>query len=255
MLLTLDVGNSNISVGVWEGEKLRSSARLATQRARTGDQYAVELEVMLLHRGIAPTKLAGAAISSVVPELTGALAAAAEQLTGVRPLVLLPGVKTGLALRVDNPAQVGADIVAASVAAKERFPLPCLIADLGTATKLIAIDGDGAFRGCAIAPGVGISLDALSAQASQLPTISFDAVGKSVGTNTIESMTSGVVYGTAAMLDGMAERMEKELGVSFSTLAATGGLADGILRHCKRAFIYEANLVLDGLRIIYGKQA
>ncbi|MDR3344303.1 MAG: type III pantothenate kinase [Oscillospiraceae bacterium] len=255
MLLTLDIGNTHITLGVWDGKKLRLSARLATQRERTSDQYAVELEVMLLHRDVPPKSLSGAAISSVVPELTGTLAQAAEQLTGTKALVLIPGVKTGLALPVDNPAQVGADIVAASVSARERFPLPCLVTDLGTATKLIVLDEHGAFRGCAIAPGVRISLDALSAKASQLPTISFSAVGRSIGTNTTDCMTSGVVYGTAAMLDGMTERMETELGVPFASLVATGGLAGGILPHCRRTFSHAPDLVLDGLRRIYGKQA
>jgi len=254
MLLTLDIGNTQTNLGVWEGESLRASARLATQRERTGDQYAIEIEIMLQLRGIELSSLSGAAISSVVPELTGDLAQAAQQLTGIEPMVLGPGVKTGLAICVDNPAQVGADIVAASVAAKERYPLPCLVADLGTATKLIVLGKDGAFRGCAIAPGVGISLDALSSKASQLPRISFAKAGRSIGTNTLDSMTSGVVYGTAAMLDGMTERLEKELGEPFSSLIATGGLVDGIIPHCKRQFIHEPYLVLDGLRRVYGRQ-
>ena len=254
MLLTLDIGNTHITLGVWEGESLRARARIATQRERTGDQYAAEIELILRGRGVEPSDFRGAAISSVVPELTGALSRAAERLTGTKPLVLGPGVKTGLAILVDNPAQVGADIVAASVAAKERFPLPCLVADMGTATKLIALDGDGAFRGCAIAPGVGISLEALSAKASQLPAISFAAVGRSIGTNTLDSMTSGVVYGAAAMLDGMAGRMEAELGGEFASLIATGGLSGGILPHCGREFVHVPDLVLDGLRRIYDRQ-
>ncbi|MDR1409166.1 MAG: type III pantothenate kinase [Oscillospiraceae bacterium] len=254
MLLTMDIGNTHITLGVWDGKSLRVSARMATQRERTGDQYAVETELLLKLHGTNAQNLSGASISSVVPELTGALAQTAERLTGTKPLVLGPGVKTGLALRVDNPAQVGADIVAAGAAAKECYHLPCLVADLGTATKLIALDKDGAFRGCAIAPGVAVSLDALSARASQLPAISFATVGKSIGTNTLESMTSGIVYGTAAMLDGMTARMEEELGESFASLIATGGLAGDFLPHCKRRFLHAPNLVLDGLRRIFLRQ-
>ena len=250
MLLALDIGNTQITIGVWDDEKLRCCIRMATNRERTGDQYAAEIELLLRRAGIADGELTIAAISSVVPELTKDLALAAEQIIGGKPMVLGPGVKTGLAIRTDNPAELGADIVAACVAAKERFALPCLVADLGTATKLSVLNADGKFIGCSIAPGVGISLEALSARASLLPAISFSSAGRAIGPNTLESMTSGVVYGTAAMLDGMVARMEKELGIAFKSLVATGGLSKDILPHCKRKFHYEPDLVLDGLRRI-----
>ncbi|MCL2023899.1 MAG: type III pantothenate kinase [Oscillospiraceae bacterium] len=265
MLLTLDIGNTQINIGVWEGDVMRFSACLATDRGRTGDQYALEIKMMLESSGIFADKLRGSAISSVVPELTPMLTQAAGFFIEKQPIVLGPGVKTGLHIKVDNPAQVGADMVAAAVSAKERYPLPCLIADLGTATKLIVLDAKGAFCGCAIAPGVGISLDALSARASQLPAISFANLGRSIGTNTVDSMRSGIVYGTAAMLDGMTQRMENELrfGYSnksdaavsegFSSLVATGGLSENIVKHCVHNFRHEPDLVLDGLRRVYNR--
>ncbi|MDR0883083.1 MAG: type III pantothenate kinase [Oscillospiraceae bacterium] len=253
VLLTIDIGNTHITLGVWDAGTLIFSARLASQRERTRDQYAVELALLLQRSAIAPSALVGTVIGSVVPELTAAIAGAAEILTAVPALVLAPGVKTGLSMRVDNPASVGADIVAAAVAAKEQYPLPCLVADLGTATKLIALDATGTLRGVSIAPGVGISLAALSDKASQLPSISFSGGARVVGTNTLEAMTSGVVYGTASMLDGMTARMEAELQAPFATLVGTGGLSGGILPHCLRTFVHAPDLVSDGLRRIYGK--
>ncbi|MDR1464184.1 MAG: type III pantothenate kinase [Oscillospiraceae bacterium] len=253
MLLTIDAGNSNITLGVYDlgrEPKLRFRSRLATQRILTSDQLAVELlQVFRLHQAD-PAVCRDAVVSCVVTEMTQAIAEAAELLTGRPPLVLLPGVKTGLNIRIDNPAQLGSDLTASAVAAKAFYPLPCLVVDLGTATKISAVDARGDFLGCTIAAGVNLSLDALSASTSQLPRISFRAPERTIGTNTIDSMQSGTVFGAACMIDGMCARMERELGRAASVVA-TGGLARDIVSNCAREIIYDGELILRGLVEIY----
>jgi type III pantothenate kinase len=252
MLLAIDAGNSNLTLGAWDGEALRFRARLATDSRLTPDQLAMQLaDVFRLYRAD-PSRCADAVIGSVVSELTGALAQAAGTLTGREPLVLAPGVKTGLNIKIDNPAQLGADLIATAVAAKALFPLPCVVVDLGTATKLSAIDADGAFRGCAISAGLAISLEALAARTSQLPRIAFRAPPRCVGANSVDSMQSGTVFGTACMIDGMVARMEEELGAP-ATVVATGGLSRDIIRHCRREIIHNEDLALFGLREIWRK--
>lgn len=218
MLLTVDIGNTNLTIGAYSGEELKFVARLATDRSRTEDQYAIELKSIFDLHGYAFDQFSGSAISSVVPELTGAVAHAAKRITGNDPVVLGPGVKTGINILADDPSQAGADLVAASVAAANLYELPCFVIDLGTATKINVIDENGVFCGCAIAPGVGISLEALSARTSQLPAISLSTPKKAIGTNSIDCMQSGVVFGTAAMLDGLCDRMERELGKKSNLL-------------------------------------
>ncbi|MCL2494295.1 MAG: type III pantothenate kinase [Oscillospiraceae bacterium] len=253
MLLAIDAGNTNLTLGVFEGEQLRLRSRLATDRSLTPDQLAIQLlDAFRLHNAD-PTDCGDAVIGSVVSELTGSLAEAAQKLAGKPPLVLAPGVKTHLNIRIDNPAQLGADLIAAAVAAKALYPLPCLIADLGTATKISAVAADGSFLGCSISAGVGISLEALAARTSQLPRIALRAPGRCIGTNSIESMQSGTVFGTACMIDGMIARMEQELGAPAATVVATGGLAREITAHCQHEIIQNEDLCLLGLREIYLK--
>ena len=250
MLLAIDAGNSNLTLGAWEGETLRFHARLATDRSLTADQYAMQLADIFRLYHADPARCADAVIGSVVSELTGALAQAAGMLTGREPLVLAPGIKTGLNIKIDNPAQLGADLIATAVAAKALYPLPCVVVDLGTATKLSAIGAGGAFLGCAISAGLAISLEALAARTSQLPRIAFQAPPRCIGTNSVDSMQSGTVFGTACMIDGMVERMEGELGGS-ATVVATGGLSRDIIRHCQREIIHNEDLALFGLREIW----
>ena len=188
-----------------------------------------------------------------MPELTGAISHAAKRITGSEPIVLGPGVKTGINILADDPSQAGADLVAASVAAANLYELPCFVIDLGTATKINVIDERGSFCGCAIAPGVGISLEALSANTSQLPAISLSTPKKAIGTNSIDCMQSGVVFGTAAMLDGLCDRMEQELGRKVKSFVATGGLSGEIIKSCNHKMTYDPELILKGLRIIYEK--
>ena len=254
MLLAIDIGNTNLTIGIYEGEKLTFLSRLNTDIRRTAEQYAIELEQCARLEKKDITEVSGAIISSVVPGLTGEIKRAVFILTGVIPTVLGPGVKSGLNIKIDNPAQLGADLVAGAVAAAAHYPLPCLVMDLGTATKISVLDSRGDYRGCTISPGVNVSLAALSSSASLLPGINLEA-GKipAFGTNTISSMQAGVILGTAAMLDGLCDRIEAELGEKVASIVSTGGLSGEITKHCKRENIYEPNLILEGLRIIYNK--
>lgn len=253
MLLAIDAGNTNLTLGGYEGEALRFQARLATDRRLTPDQLAIALAEIFRLYGFDPACCEDAVIGSVVTELTNVMAQAAEKLTGRDPLVLAPGVKTGLNIRIDNPAQLGADLIATAVAAKLRYPLPCLIIDLGTATKISAVSQDGSFLGCSIAAGLAISLEALAACTSALPRIAFHAPPRCIGTNSIDSMQSGSVFGTADMIDGMIARMEREMGSPAASVIATGGLSRDIIRHCQRDIIHSGDLALFGLKEIHRK--
>jgi len=253
MLLAIDIGNSNLSVGAFEEDRLVFVSRLATERHRTGDQYALELKSICEMHRTSPSAFDAAIIGSVVPELTPVLGAAAYTLTGCQPVILGPGLKTGLNILTDNPAQVGADLIAAAVACAAMYPLPCLAADLGTATKISIIDSKGAFCGCTIAPGVAISLEALASRTSQLPNISLQAPTKAAGKNTVDAMRSGIIFGTAAMIDGLCEIMEAELGEGPCFTVATGGLAADIVPVCKRDIVFNGELVLEGLRLVFEK--
>jgi type III pantothenate kinase len=253
MLLTIDVGNTNITLGAYLDDELQFVSRLATDRERTRDQYAIELHNLFELHKINTEAFEGAVISSVMPELNSEISRAVSLIINKKPLMLAPGIKTGVNILTDNPAQVGADLIAGAVGAVNLYPLPCIIADLGTATKVSIIDENGSFLGCTIAPGVAISLEALSSRTSQLPRISFDSPSHSIGKNTIESMQAGVVFGTAAMIDGICDKMEQELGRKVKTFIATGGLSKDIVKNCRHEMIYNRELLLYGLKIIYKK--
>ena len=253
MLLAIDIGNSNITLGVFDGDDLIFSSRLDTQRDRTEDQYAVELMSIFSLKGVSKENIDGAIISSVVPELSEAITKAVRFVTGCEALILGPGVKTGLNIITDSHTQVGADLVAASVGAISKYPLPCFVIDLGTATKIILIDETASFRGCTISAGVKISLNALADKTSQLPAISLRTPATAIGTNTTDCMLAGTVLGTAAMLDGLCDRMEKEFGRTIKTTVATGGLSAEIIKSCYREIIYDPHLLLEGLKTIYNK--
>lgn len=253
MILTTDIGNTNITLGVFDGDNAICISRLATQRHRTAEQYAIELSSIFQLENINTAEIDGAIISSVVPELTRAIKDAIYKVAKCNALVVAAGIKNGLKITTDNPKELGADLVAGAVGAISQYNLPCLVMDLGTATKISVIDEGGVFAGCTIAPGVGISLDALSMRTSQLPAIELTAPENAIGTNTIECIRSGTVLGNAAMLDGMATRLEKELGKPIKTLVATGGLAKEIVACCEKEIIYNKDLVLEGLLAIYRK--
>ena len=250
MLLAIDVGNTNIVLGVLDGEELVTSGRLSTNIAQTDEEYAMKLHAYLsLHNA---TDIDGAIISSVVPALIGTLKNAVKIVTGVQALVVGPGVKTGLSIKIDDPAQLGADLVVGAVAAKEKYPCPIIIFDLGTATTGSVIDRDGNFLGGIITTGVKTSLNALATGTALLPQIDITAPKKTIGTNSIDSMKSGAVVGTAAMLDGFIDRFEKELGEK-ATVVITGGLGSSIAKNCTHDIILDNDLLINGLRIIYNK--
>lgn len=251
MILTVDIGNTNITIGAFKAERLLFTSRLATDRKRTADQYAVELlNVFKLHK-VEISDFSGAIISSVVPEVTDAIKLSVITVTGKTPQILNTDIGSGLQVINNLNGHIGADIAAVSVGAIKKYPLPCFILDLGTATKIILLDESGKFMGCTISPGVGISLYALASRTSQLPTINLETPESSIGTNTVDCMKSGLVYGTAAMLDGLTDRMEKDFGQPVKTIIATGGLSKEIVKNCNKDIVYDDNLILDGLNFIY----
>ncbi len=251
MVLTIDIGNTNINLGLFQADMLQMGVRLATERQKTEDQFAASFFQLFQMHNVEPKEIAGTIISSVVPEITSSVKRAIERLTAKKVLVLSPGVKTGLNILIDNPAQLGADLAAGAVGASAYYTLPAFVVDLGTATKIYAIDEKG-FRGCMIAPGVAISLKALTDTSSLLPTISLEPPKKACGTNSIESMQSGVILGTAAMIDGLLDRFAAELGAP-KTILSTGGLSAFITPVCRHEIIYDGDLVLKGLKKIYDK--
>ena len=254
MLMTVDIGNTNILFGIFYGEKLLTSFRLSCDKTRTADQYCVEINSLAEFHKTTLADISGIIISSVVPAVTPLIKSSLETLTGKDAIVVEPGIKSGLKIKIDNPTQLGADFVCTAVAAVNNYSLPCLIVDLGTATKISVIDSEGCFRGCTIAPGIGISLRALADSAALLPNINLLVENcSSFGTNTITSMQSGMIIGTAAMIDGMCERIEKTLNNPIQSVIATGGYAESIIKHCTRSIICEPNLILYGLRQIYCK--
>lgn len=250
MLLAVDVGNTNIVLGVIDGDKLISSGRFSTNIYETEDECAMKIYSFLnLHNNI---QIDGAIISSVVPALVTTLKKAIHTVCKVNAIVVGPGIKTGLSIKIDDPAQLGADLVVGAVAAKEKYPQPTIIFDLGTATTGSVLDKNGNFLGGTITTGVKTSINALSAGAALLPQIDITAPKKIIGTNSIESMQSGCVIGTACMLDGLIDKFEQELGEK-ATVVVTGGLGKSIAKNCSHDMIIDENLLIDGLRIIYNK--
>ena len=252
MILTIDVGNTNIVLGVWEDDRLCFVSRFKTDRAKTEDEYAIDLKNVLALYHVELGSVTGAAVSSVVSQITGAISRAVEKLTGKVPLLIGPGVRTGLNIQIENPAQLGSDMVVDAVGAMLKYPRPVIIIDMGTATKIFAVDKAGNFPGCAIMPGVRIGLDALAEQTSTLPKIALEAPDEVIGKNSEESMKSGVVLGTASMIDGMVERFEKELGQA-AAIVATGGYSGDVVPYCGRSVIHDPHLTLEGLYRIYLK--
>lgn len=253
MILAIDVGNSNICIGTFnEKDEALFTARLRTDPLRTETEYAVVLNDVFSIHHMDLGEVKGAAISSVVPALTPILASAVKMLTGVSALTVGPGVKTGMNLRIDEPASLGADLVCTAVGAAEKYPLPAIIIDLGTATKITVVDQNKNFLGGMIAPGVELSLGALSASAALLPNIGISRSIKVIGTNTVDCMASGSILGAASMIDGMIDRYLEVVG-DVKTIVACGGLAKAIIPHCRRKIEMDPGLLLDGVLAIYHK--
>ena len=252
MLLCTDVGNTNIKLALYENDKIILKLRVATDNKKTDDEFAAELHGIFLINGFDVKKLDGSIISSVVPKVTAPFCKAIKKLTGIDTIVVGPGVKSGLDLRIDNPATLGADILCMCVAAKEMYSCPAIVIGLGTATTIVYINENKCYCGGAITAGVNISLDALTNNGALLPSVDLEPPKKSICTNTEDCIKSGIIFGTACMLDGMIERFNEESGMS-STVIATGGLAQSIVKNCKHNIVINDELVLEGLRIIYSK--
>ena len=252
MILAIDIGNTNIVVGCIDEEKIYFTERLSTVHTKTELEYAVDLKTVLDIYHIKRTDIEGCIISSVVPQITDIAKLAAEKILKKEVMVLGPGVKTGLNIVMDNPGQLGADLVADAVVGLASYPVPLVVIDMGTATTISVVNSKKQYVGGMIMPGVGISLDALTARASQLSGISIDAPRHIIGKNTIECMKSGVLYSNAAALDGIIDRIEEELGEK-TTVIATGGLAKKIVPHCRKEIILDEELLLKGLMLIYRK--
>lgn len=250
MLLAVDVGNTNIVLGGFEGDKLKFVSRLQTVQGRMPDEYSITIDAALRFYGYSPDMFDGVMLSCVVPPLTPVLKKAISRLTTCRVMTISPGSKTGLHIKIDNPAILGADLVAGAVGAAAKYPLPCVVVDLGTATKFSVLDKEGCFVGASILPGVNLSLEALSRGTATLPHIDFAETAAVIGKNSPDSMRSGILYGTASMIDGMLKRIAEELGEPVFAVA-TGGIAANIIPYCKEEVAQDENLVLNGIRLIY----
>lgn len=253
MILAVDIGNTSITLGAYKNDELVFTSRMYTDRHKSADEYAIKLLDILNLYNAQPSDFSDAIISSVVPEVTPHFSRALSAIIGKAPLLVGEKYNGDLKVNILPVSELGADLIAASIGAIKKYPLPCLVADLGTATKILVIDKEGCFRGCTISPGVKISLDALAKNTSLLPAISLSKPDKAIGGNTVECMQSGIVYGTAAMLDGLIERIKHELSEENVTVVATGGYSKAISECCKTDMIYDENLLLDGLVKIYEK--
>ncbi len=250
MILALNIGNTNITIGAIQGQTIVFQARLRTDVTKTSDEYAIDLKMLLSIRDIPTSQIEGAIVSSVVPQVLNAMKTALRKLFSKNILVVGPGVRTGLNIRIDNPAQTGADLVVGCVAALKLEKPPIIVVNMGTATTLMAIDGNGAMIGGCICPGIRISMEALTERAALLPGLQLDQPKRAIGHNTVECMRSGIMMGSAAMIDGLVQRMEEELGAPASVIA-TGRIGQYVVPLCKTPIRYERDLVLQGLAAIY----
>ena len=250
MALAVDIGNTNIVLGCFHGDTIHFVARIATERNRTAEQYAAEIKSIIQLYDRDPKKVDGAIISSVVPPLTGVMKRAVEFVTGKTPMIVTPSMDSGVGIQIDEPNQLGADLLVAAAATVHRYPLPQIIIDMGTATTFSVINKEGAFCGGSIMAGVGLSLNALTNGTAQLPAIDLTQPPKVCGTNTVDCMSSGVIYGAASMVDGMIDRLEEELKEQC-TVIATGGIAKLVVPHCKHEITLNDDLLLQGLADLY----
>jgi len=253
MLLAIDVGNTNIVLGCFdENNQILFRERLSTNQSATALEYASGIRMALDMHGIDKNLIDDAIISSVVPSVTATLKEAVMKYTGKKVMVVGAGIKTGLNIVIDNPAQLGSDLVVDAVAGLHEYPVPQIIIDMGTATTLSVINSKKQYIGGVIMTGMAISMNALVDKTSQLPKIGFEAPKKVIGSNTVDCMKSGIMYATASSLDGMISRIEEELGEKC-TVIATGGLSGTVIPLCKSEIILDDDLLLKGLSLIYQK--
>ena len=250
MILVVDIGNSNVVVGGVEGEKIVFEARLRTDATKTSDEYCIDVKNILDIYNVDKGLIEGSIIASVVPQVLNTFQTAIMKLTGKRALVVGPGLKTGLNIAIDNPSQTGADLVVGCVAALREHQAPLIVIDMGTATTMVVLDKNGSLIGGSISPGVKISLDALTGGTALLPGLQLDQPKRAIGRNTTDCMRSGIMMGTACMLDGMIQRMEEELGYQTKVIV-TGGIAKFVVPMCRREMIYDKDLLVKGLATLY----
>lgn len=252
MILAIDIGNTNTVIGGCGDGKILFRETLSTAQPATPLEYAALIRTAFELNGEDIRSIEGGIISSVVPSLTLTVKEAVRRLTGVTPMVVGPGIKTGLSIMIDNPAQLGSGMVVNAAAAVKNYPLPLIIIDMGTATTLSVIDGKGSHIGGMIVPGLRVSLDSLVTKASQLPRIALEPPKRIIGRNTVECLKSGVLYGSAGMIDGLIGRICEEMGESC-TVVATGDAAGAVIPLCRSTIIIDDDLPLKGLMIIYDK--
>lgn len=252
MILAIDIGNTNIVIGCIDNERILFNERVSTDHRATDLEYAIQLKnIFEIHRTDL-SRIEGAVMSSVVPSVTGIFKRAIKKLVHTDPIIVEPGIKTGLRIMTDNPVQLGSDLVVDAVAGINFYKLPLIIIDMGTATTMSVVDKDCNYLGTAIIPGMRTSLDALVSGAAQLPKVYLEQPKRVIGTNSTECMMNGIMHFTASGIDGMIERIEEELGYKCTALA-TGGLSEIIVPLCKKQIIYDNDLLLKGLMIIYNK--
>lgn len=251
MLLAVDVGNSNITLGLFQGEQLAATWRMSTDVRRTRDEYAATLWTLLARSGIRPEEIRAAALSNVVPPLQDVIEGVCNDLLHVKPLIVTASTPTGIRIKVDYAFEVGADRIVNAAAALVLYGLPALVIDFGTATTFDAISADGAYLGGAIAPGIAISAEALFERASKLPRVALKAPPAAIGHNTVNSMQSGLIFGYVGLVEGLVKRIRDELG-GTAVVVATGGLAETIAQETKVIEIVDPDLTLHGLRVIWG---
>ncbi|MEP7359929.1 MAG: type III pantothenate kinase, partial [Anaerolineales bacterium] len=248
--LTIDVGNTNITFGVYDGDTLGPRWRLATDHSKMADEYGILLISLFRHAGLEPAQIHGIALASVVPPLTGTFLEACEKYLGQRPFVVDAGVKTGVRVKYDDPKQVGADRVVDAAAVQKLYGGPACVVDLGTATTFDAISATGDYLGGAIAPGIGIAAEALFQRTAKLPKVDLQRPPAAIGRNTVHSIQSGLLFGYVGMVEGMVARFRAELGPDMKVIA-TGGLAGLIANETKVIDIIAPWLTLEGLKIVY----
>ncbi len=254
MILAIDIGNSTIVMGCVNDETILFEERVATRSDKTKIEHAMVIKSMIELNGVNVEDIKGTIIASVVPPLTNVIKAAVRMITGIEPLVVGPGVKTGLPIRMDDPRTVGSDLIVAAVAASHEYGSPVIIVDVGTATTITVVDEEGAYIGGVIMPGVQVSQEALVSKTAQLLHVSLDAPPKVVGKNTIDALRSGAIYGNAACIDGMIDKFKNELELPEDTaVVATGGLSGEIIPKCEREIILDRNLLIKGMKIIYDR--
>ena len=252
MILTIDIGNTSIALGGFEGDELKFVGRLSTDVTKTEDEYASKIMSILALHTVHKENIDGAIISSVVPALNLVMKSALRLVYDVDALMVCPGIKTGIGILCDSPSSVGADLICSCVAANELYSAPALIIDIGTATKMIVTNKNGAFIGVSIIPGVMMGLKALSNGTAQLPQVGLEAPATVIGKNTVDCMKSGVIFGHASLIDGMIDRINAEVGERLPVIV-TGGYASVVVSHCNHKMVIDEYLVLKGLNLIYNK--